>query len=213
MTLDERAAILQTGRALVTSVRTAHSGGWVEKFLQQYRLDTAEGIALLSLAEAFLRVPDSRTADALIRDKLGRADWKAHSGQSESLIVNSATWGLVLTQAMVQDGKDSGVLRRLIAKSGEPFVRQAVAAAMRVMGEQFVLGRNISEALAESREGSNRAYRYSFDMLGEGARTRKDGICYFESYIDAVRIVGASMDPAQPMAARNSISVKLSVLA
>jgi RHH-type transcriptional regulator, proline utilization regulon repressor / proline dehydrogenase / delta 1-pyrroline-5-carboxylate dehydrogenase len=212
MTLDERAAILQTGRALVTSVRTAHSGGWVEKFLQQYRLDTAEGIALLSLAEAFLRVPDSRTADALIRDKLGRADWKAHSGQSESLIVNSATWGLVLTQAMVQDGKDSGVLRRLIAKSGEPFVRQAVAAAMRVMGEQFVLGRNISEALAESREGSNRAYRYSFDMLGEGARTRKDGICYFESYIDAVRIVGASMDPAQPMAARNSISVKLSAL-
>ncbi len=212
MTLDERAAILQTGRALVTSARTAHSGGWVEKFLQQYRLDTAEGIALLSLAEAFLRVPDSRTADALIRDKLGRADWKAHSGQSESLMVNSATWGLVLTQAMVQDGKDSGVLRRLMAKSGEPFVRQAVAAAMRVMGEQFVLGRNISEALAESRNASNRAYRFSFDMLGEGARTRKDGQRYFESYTNAVRIVGASMDPAQPMAARSSISVKLSAL-
>jgi RHH-type transcriptional regulator, proline utilization regulon repressor / proline dehydrogenase / delta 1-pyrroline-5-carboxylate dehydrogenase len=212
VTPDERIAILTIGRALVTSVRTVQSGGWVEKFLQQYRLDTAEGIALLSLAEAFLRVPDSRTADALIRDKLGSADWKAHSGQSDSLMVNSATWGLVLTQAVVHDGKDSGVLRRLIAKSGEPFVRQAVAAAMRVMGEQFVLGRNISEALKESRDGDNGVYRYSFDMLGEGARTRADGERYFASYMDAVRVVGAAMDPAQAMAARNSISVKLSAL-
>jgi RHH-type transcriptional regulator, proline utilization regulon repressor / proline dehydrogenase / delta 1-pyrroline-5-carboxylate dehydrogenase len=212
VTPNERSAILTTGRALVTSVRNAQSGGWVEKFLQQYRLDTAEGIALLSLAEAFLRVPDSRTADALIRDKLGGADWKAHSGQSDSLMVNSATWGLVLSQAMVHDGKDSGVLRRLIAKSGEPFVRQAVAAAMRVMGEQFVLGRNISEALKESRDGDHRAYRYSFDMLGEGARTRADGERYFVSYMNAVCVVGAKMDPAQAMAARNNISVKLSAL-
>jgi RHH-type transcriptional regulator, proline utilization regulon repressor / proline dehydrogenase / delta 1-pyrroline-5-carboxylate dehydrogenase len=212
VTPSEREAILASGRALVTSVRTAQSSGWVEKFLQQYRLDTAEGIALLSLAEAFLRVPDSRTADSLIRDKLGRADWKAHSGQSDSLMVNSATWGLVLTQAMVHDGRDSSALRRLIAKSGEPFVRQAVAAAMRVMGEQFVLGRNISEALKESRGDNNRANRYSFDMLGEGARTRADGERYFTSYMDAVRVVGAAMDPAHAMAARNSISVKLSAL-
>jgi RHH-type transcriptional regulator, proline utilization regulon repressor / proline dehydrogenase / delta 1-pyrroline-5-carboxylate dehydrogenase len=209
---SERSAVVETGRALVASVRTAQSGGWVEKFLQQYRLDTQEGIALLSLAEAFLRVPDSRTADALIRDKLGGADWKAHSGQSDSFMVNSATWGLVLTQAMVQDGKDAGVLRRLIAKSGEPFVRQGVAAAMRIMGEQFVLGRNISEALKESRDGGNAAYRYSFDMLGEGARTRADAQRYFESYLDAVRIVGAQMNPVQAMAARNTVSVKLSAL-
>jgi RHH-type transcriptional regulator, proline utilization regulon repressor / proline dehydrogenase / delta 1-pyrroline-5-carboxylate dehydrogenase len=212
VTLDERAVILQTGRALVTSVRNAQTGGWVEKFLQQYRLDTTEGIALLSLAEAFLRVPDHRTADALIRDKLGRADWKAHSGQSESLMVNSATWGLVLTQAMVHDGKDTGVLRRLIVKSGEPFVRQAVTAAMRMMGGQFVLGRNISEALQESRNGTNSLYRYSFDMLGEGARTSKDGARYFESYMDAVRIVGANINPVQPIAARHTVSVKLSAL-
>jgi RHH-type transcriptional regulator, proline utilization regulon repressor / proline dehydrogenase / delta 1-pyrroline-5-carboxylate dehydrogenase len=208
----ERAMVVETGRALVTSVRQAQTGGWVEKFLQQYRLDTQEGIALLSLAEAFLRVPDSRTADALIRDKLGSADWKAHSGQSDSFMVNSATFGLVLTQAMVQDGKQAGVLRRLIAKSGEPFVRQGVAAAMRIMGEQFVLGRNIREALSESRDGGNARYRYSFDMLGEGARTRADAQRYFEAYIDAVRIVGAQMNPAQAMAARNTISVKLSAL-
>jgi RHH-type transcriptional regulator, proline utilization regulon repressor / proline dehydrogenase / delta 1-pyrroline-5-carboxylate dehydrogenase len=209
---DERAAILNTGRALVTSVRTAQSGGWVEQFLRQYRLDTQEGIALLSLAEAFLRVPDSRTADALIRDKLRSADWKAHSGQSDSFMVNSATWGLVLGQALVDDEKDSSKLRRLLARSGEPFVRQAVAAAMRFMGEQFVLGRNISEALKESRCDQNRSYRYSFDMLGEGARTRTDALRYFDSYLDAVRIAGAAMDPAEAMVARNSISVKLSAL-
>jgi RHH-type transcriptional regulator, proline utilization regulon repressor / proline dehydrogenase / delta 1-pyrroline-5-carboxylate dehydrogenase len=211
-TATDRAAIVDTARTLVASVRAAQSGGWVEKFLQQYRLDTQEGIALLSLAEAFLRVPDSRTADTLIRDKLSAADWQAHSGQSDSFLVNSATWGLVLTQAVVHDSKNSSILRRLMAKSGEPFVRQAVAAAMRIMGEQFVLGRDISEALTQSRQKNNSAYRYSFDMLGEGARTYDDAARYYESYADAVQIVGAQVDAAQPMAVRNSISVKLSAL-
>lgn len=118
-----RDAVVGRALGLLADLRAAQSEGWVNRFLQQYRLNTAEGVALLSLAEAFLRVPDTETADALIRDKIGTADWAQHKGESDSALVNSATWGLVITRAlMAEDGKVS-VLKRLVARAGEPFVR------------------------------------------------------------------------------------------
>jgi RHH-type transcriptional regulator, proline utilization regulon repressor / proline dehydrogenase / delta 1-pyrroline-5-carboxylate dehydrogenase len=213
LTPAERDRAVIIGKQLLASVRAADRQGWVEKFLQQYRLDTDEGVALLSLAEAYLRVPDAGTAEALIRDKLGGADWKAHMAKSDSLLVNSATFGLLLTQAVMgEDQPQAGVLRRLIARTSEPFVRTAVAAAMRIMGEQFVLGRTIDEALSEARSKDNRAFRYSFDMLGEAARTHADAERYYESYIAAVDAVGKKADAKEPILARNSVSVKLSAL-
>jgi len=124
----EMAAIRGRARALLADLRTAQTDSWVNQFLQEYRLGTEEGTALLSLAEAFLRVPDPETADLLIADKLTDADWRGHKGQSSSLLVNSATWGLVLGKAVLGDSNSS--LKRLIARAGEPFVRQAVGAAM-----------------------------------------------------------------------------------
>ena len=121
-------AIVKEGRALIAALRKGQASGWVNRFMAEYRMDSDEGLALLSLAEAFLRVPDPETADLLIADKIGEADWRAHSGKSSSMLVNSATWGLVLGRAVVGSEPQAGVLRRLVARSGEPFVRQAVGA-------------------------------------------------------------------------------------
>ena len=191
---------------LIADLRAAQGSGWVNQFLQEYRLNTAEGVALLSLAEAFLRVPDPATADALIADKLGDANWRAHAGKSNSTLVNSATWGLVIGRALVSEGQEEGVLRRLINRAGEPFVRQAVGAAMRMMGEIFVMGRTIKEATARMAKPEHKGFTASFDMLGEGARTFADGARYFASYEAAIDAVGASAS------AGHSISVKLSAL-
>ena len=210
LSLPTRDAVVNRALGLLAELRTAQSSGWVNRFLQQYRLNTAEGVALLSLAEAFLRVPDAETADALIRDKIGGADWAAHKGQSDSLLVNSATWGLVMTRALVGDEKGS-VLRRLVARTGEPFVRQAVGAAMRMMGQVFVMGRTIDEALARAGDRDNRGFTASFDMLGEAARTYADGQRYFDSYMAAIRDTGKAAGTGD-ITARHSISVKLSAL-
>jgi RHH-type transcriptional regulator, proline utilization regulon repressor / proline dehydrogenase / delta 1-pyrroline-5-carboxylate dehydrogenase len=210
LSAEARARVEQLARALVEDIRTSSAGGWVERFLQEYRLDTNEGKALLTLAEAFLRVPDSSTADALIRDKLMSADWKAHAGKSDSTLVNSATFGLMMAQATV--GSDSGILKKLVARTGEPFVRTAVAAAMRMMGEQFVTGRTIEEALKRADSKDFRAYRFSFDMLGEGARTAEDGERYFVAYQKAIAAVGAAAHADRSIAERHSVSVKLSAL-
>ncbi|MBC7505315.1 MAG: proline dehydrogenase family protein, partial [Sandarakinorhabdus sp.] len=210
-----RAAVVGRALGLLADLRAAQSEGWVNRFLQQYRLNTAEGVALLSLAEAFLRVPDAETADALIRDKIGTADWAAHAGESDSALVNSATWGLVMTKALMAGTDDSGaeasVLKRLVARAGEPFVRQGVGAAMRMMGQVFVMGRTIDEALERAGDKDNRGFTASFDMLGEAARTHEDGARYFASYQAAIR------DTAKPAKAnhitdRHSVSVKLSAL-
>ncbi len=212
-TLDAttRASVEHRALGLLAELRAAQGSGWVNRFLQQYRLNTAEGVALLSLAEAFLRVPDAATADLLIRDKIGGADWGAHAGKSDSALVNSATWGLVLTRAVVGDaGGDTGrasVLKRLIARSGEPFVRTAVGAAMRMMGQIFVMGRTIDEALERAGDSDNKGFTASFDMLGEAARTRDDAARYYDSYVGAIARIGASNT-----AAGHSISVKLSAL-
>ncbi len=196
------------GRALgmLADLRHAQSSGWVNQFLQEYRLNTSEGIALLSLAEAFLRVPDPETADQLIADKLGNADWKAHAGKSHSTLVNSATWGLVIGRALVSDTEQASALKRLFARAGEPFVRQAVGAAMRMMGEIFVMGRTIDEAIARMKKRENRGFTASFDMLGEAARTFPDAERYYRAYEDAIRAVGRHAREG------HSISVKLSAL-
>jgi len=208
-TLDRatRERVVDTAQGLLADLRGAQSEGWVNRFLHQYRLNTQEGVALLALAEAFLRVPDPETADLLIRDKLGTADWSAHAGQSDSLLVNSATWGLVLTRAVVGEGEKAGTLRRLVQRAGEPFVRTAVGTAMRLMGQVFVMGRTIDEALARADEDDYRGFTASFDMLGEAARTYEDAERYFESYRDAIARVGASNTSKD-----HSISVKLSAL-
>ena len=202
----EREAALTVALGLLADLRAAQSSGWVNQFLQQYRLNSSEGIALLSLAEAFLRVPDPETADQLIADKFGDADWKAHAGASSSKLVNTATWGLVIGKALVSEEGQGGVLRRLISRAGEPFVRQAVGAAMKMMGEVFVMGRTIEEAMGRMKRPENRGFTASFDMLGEAARTFPDGRRYFDSYAGAIDAVGR--DPS----AGHSISVKLSAL-
>ncbi len=201
-TPEERNRIVARAGGLLADLRRAQSSGWVNQFLNEYRLNTQEGIALLALAEAFLRVPDPETADALIADKLGDADWKAHSGKSHSTLVNSATWGLVIGRALVSEKEQSGTLRRLLSRAGEPFVRQAVGAAMRMMGEIFVMGRSIAEASDRMKRPEHEGFVASFDMLGEAARTFADGERYFASYLDAIEQTGAG----------HSISVKLSAL-
>ena len=201
-TSDERGRIVARAGGLLADLRRAQSSGWVNQFLNEYRLNTQEGIALLALAEAFLRVPDPETADALIADKLGDANWKAHSGKSHSTLVNSATWGLVIGRALVSEKEQSGTLRRLLSRAGEPFVRQAVGAAMRMMGEIFVMGRTIAEASDRMTRPEHKGFVASFDMLGEAAHTFADGERYFASYLDAIEQTGAG----------HSISVKLSAL-
>ena len=206
-----RGAVVGRALGLLADLRAAQSEGWVNRFLQQYRLNTAEGVALLSLAEAFLRVPDTETADALIRDKIGTADWAQHKGESDSSLVNSATWGLVMTRALMSDDGEASVLKRLVTRAGEPFVRQGVGAAMRMMGQVFVMGRTIDEALERAGNKDNRGFTASFDMLGEAARTCEDGARYFASYQAAIRDT-AKAAKANHITDRHSVSVKLSAL-
>ena len=203
---DSRARVETRAKAMLAELRDAQSRGWVNQFLQEYRLNTQEGVALLSLAEAFLRVPDPDTADSLIADKLGEGDWRSHKGKANSTLVNTATWGLVIGRALTSDSEHASALKRLMARAGEPFVRTGVGAAMRMMGEIFVMGRTIEEAIARMRKKENRGFTASFDMLGEAARTFPDADRYYQSYEDAIRAVG------QVPAAGHSISVKLSAL-
>ena len=204
-TPESRGRITDHASGLLADLRAAQNRGWVNQFLQEYRLNSSEGVALLSLAEAFLRVPDPETADLLIADKLGDANWRAHAGQSNSRLVNTATWGLVVGRALVGEGP-AGPLKRLISRAGEPFVRQAVGAAMKMMGEIFVMGRTIDEAMRRMKHPENKGFTASFDMLGEAARTYDDAERYFRAYTGAIDAVGS--DPA----AGHSVSVKLSAL-
>ncbi|KAF1712167.1 bifunctional proline dehydrogenase/L-glutamate gamma-semialdehyde dehydrogenase [Pseudoxanthomonas kalamensis DSM 18571] len=218
----DRTAIRATATELVQRVRArAQDQGAIEAFMQQYDLGSEEGVLLMCVAEALLRIPDQDTADKLIRDKLGEADWERHLGQSESVLVNASTWGLMLTGRLVglndlTRADVPGAFRRLVGRIGEPVVRLAVRQAMRIMGHQFVMGRSIGEALARSRKGGNAAYRYSFDMLGEAALTRRDADRYFKAYTDAIDAIGGSgRAPGQHAAdeiTAPSISVKLSAL-
>ena len=210
LTGAERGRVLAQASALLAQLRAPGRAGWVDQFLREYSLSSDEGAALLGLAEAYLRVPDPGTADALIRDKLAKGDWQAHMGGAQSVLVNGATLGLILAQSLTD--KDAGGLRALVGRMGEPAIRVAVAGAMQRMGEAFVLGRDIAEALRRADRGANRAFRYSFDMLGEGARTQPDAASYFRSYLDAVSAVAADQKTEGDIFAQDSVSVKLSAL-
>ncbi len=214
---DEREQVVDRAAALVTRVRArARDQSVVESFMRQYDLSSEEGVLLMCVAEALLRIPDTRTADMLIRDKLGDANWRKHLGRSESLLVNASTWGLLLTGQLVNLADSTrndftGALRRLAARIGEPTIRGAVRQAMRIMGHQFVMGQSIDEALDRSVKKENAAYRYSFDMLGEAALTAADAERYQQAYRDAIAALGRR-GPFASHTEAPSISVKLSAL-
>lgn len=213
----DRAAIDMLAADLVRRVR-AKTGeqSAVESLMRQYDLSSEEGVLLMCVAEALLRIPDSGTADRLIADKLGDADWAAHLGESDSLFVNASTWGLMLTGSLIRLGGETqrnpwAAFKRLVARSGEPVVRLGVRQAMRIMGHQFVMGRTIAEALARSRDADGRRFRHSFDMLGESALTQADADRYLRAYELAIDAIGGS-GPHPDLIAAPSISVKLSAL-
>ncbi len=211
-----RERIQETARGLVKAVREEHHLAGIEAFMNEYELSSKEGIVLMCLAEALLRVPDSETVDALIKDKIATADWEAHLGHSGSLFVNASTWALMLTGRVVKLEDDErrdygGVLRRLIHRSGEPFIRNAVWQAMRILGRQFVMGRTIKEALERARASERKGYRYSYDMLGEAARTQADSDAYYRQYLDAIDAIGKASNGRGPIDGPG-ISVKLSAL-
>jgi RHH-type proline utilization regulon transcriptional repressor/proline dehydrogenase/delta 1-pyrroline-5-carboxylate dehydrogenase len=208
-----RAAVLEQAIDLVERARASNKRqGVVESFLQEFSLGTREGLALMCLAEALLRTPDEDTRDRLIAEKIGSADWAGHLGQSDSLFVNASTWGLMLTGKLVDVDDEArtdlpGFLKRIVGRLGEPVIREAVAAAVRIMGEQFVVGRTIEAALKRStREG----WLCSFDMLGEGARTAADAERYERIYADAITAVGKVAKEGPE--AGHGVSVKLSAL-
>jgi len=214
---DARARIEAQAAELVTRVRAKQDQrSAVAAFMQQYDLSSNEGILLMCIAEALLRIPDSETADRLIRDKLTEADWKKHLGTSKSVLVNASTWGLMLTGHLVTlpdaTRRDyQAALRRLINRAGEPLVRLAVRQAMRIMGQQFIMGRDIKSALARAQRNGNAAYRYSFDMLGEAALTQSAADVYLDAYRNAIDAVGRHPKAGDVLEAP-SISVKLSAL-
>lgn len=210
----ERAAVLASATDLVERARASvKKQGVVESFLQEFSLGTREGLALMCLAEALLRTPDEETRDRLIAEKIGSADWASHLGQSDSLFVNASTWGLMLTGKLVDVDEEArtdlpGFLKRIVGRLGEPVIREAVAAAVRIMGEQFVVGRTIEAALKRS---NKEGWLCSFDMLGEGARTAHDAERYEKIYADAIEAVGKTAKGQGPEVG-HGVSVKLSAL-
>lgn len=209
-----KVAIRETARALVTGIRINHKGNGVENLVREYSLSSDEGIALMCLAEALLRIPDAATRDALIRDKIGSGDWRSHLGSGKSLFVNAATWGLVVTGRLVGSVDDRGLgaaLARLVARAGEPVIRHGVDLAMRMIGEQFVTGETIDKALRRARDLEAKGFRYSYDMLGEAATTMEDAERYFADYERAIHAIGAASN-GRGIYEGPGISIKLSAL-
>ena len=211
---DEANRIRTLAGSLVAKLRAKTRSSGVEGLIHEYSLSSQEGVALMCLAEALLRVPDAATRDALIRDKLAPGDWRAHVGRSPSLFVNAATWGLVLTGRLVTTTSEqslSAALTRLIARSGEPIIRAGVDVAMRLMGEQFVTGRTIEEAIGNAREREARGFAFSYDMLGEAATTAGDAARYLDEYERAVHAIGRASH-RRGIYEGPGISIKLSAL-
>ncbi|EOE6916178.1 trifunctional transcriptional regulator/proline dehydrogenase/L-glutamate gamma-semialdehyde dehydrogenase [Cronobacter turicensis] len=188
--------------------------GMVQSLLQEFSLSSQEGVALMCLAEALLRIPDKATRDALIRDKISNGNWHSHIGRSPSLFVNAATWGLLFTGRLVSTHNEASLsrsLNRIIGKSGEPLIRKGVDMAMRLMGEQFVTGETIAEALANARKLEEKGFRYSYDMLGEAALTAADAQAYIVSYQQAIHAIGKASN-GRGIYEGPGISIKLSAL-
>jgi len=218
MSPAEAIATATLARALITKVRAQrpHATG-VDAFTQEYALSSDEGVMLMCLAEALLRVPDAETQDRLIRDKLAGRNWEAHIGHSHSPFVNASTWALMLTGHIVEAQEAAqwdfdAIWRRVVARLGEPVIRQAIVRAVRLLGRHFVLGRTIGEALSEAKPLAERGFRFSFDMLGEAAVTRADAERYCERYREAIRTIARSTPPKGNLFERPGISIKLTAL-
>ena len=215
---QQRARVASRAQGLVAGVRnyqTRRTG--LDAFLRKYDLSSQEGVILMCLAEALLRIPDDATADRLIADKISAGDWASHLGEGESLFVNASTWGLMLTGRIVRPSDSDmhdprGVLARIAGRIGEPVLRAAFRQAMRIMGHQFVMGRTIDEALERSISAEGRLFRHSFDMLGESALTQRDADRYLASYHQAIQKIAAHSSKGSVIEAAPSISVKLSAL-
>jgi len=209
--------IERTAEKLVISVREQRLGkGGLDAFLYEYDLSTEEGIALMCLAESMLRVNDTATLDRLIQDKITSADWDSHRGKSESSFVNAASWALMLTGKILTPDQDkSGIftdtIKRFVKRTSEPVIRKAMGEAMRILGKQFVMGRTIDEALDRSRSQEKLGYRFSYDMLGEAARTAEDAERYFQAYQNAITSIGKAAH-GKGIYAGAGISIKLSAL-
>ena len=215
LSAEELARTQALATRLAEGVRAERSkAGGVDALMLEFSLDSREGIALMCLAEALLRVPDAATRDRLIRDKISKGDWSTHVGASPSLFVNAAAWGLLVTGRIVEtrsEGTLEQALSSLLRKGGEPLIRKGVDLAMRLLGRQFVLGRTIEEALANAREREERGYTFSFDMLGEAAMTAEDAARYFGAYEGAIHAIGRAAK-GRGIVAGPGISVKLSAL-
>ncbi len=222
-TAEERGRIASLATGLVKAARAGRrESGGVDSFLHEYGLSSEEGVLLLCLAEALLRIPDAATADRLIAGTIGSGNWSRHLGQSASLLVNASTWGLMLTGRVLdwsgnREADLAAMVQRLIAKSGERVIRQALRQAMRILGNQFVLGETIESALGNAKDEARQGYRFSFDMLGEAARTKDDAERYAARYDEAARAIAAWAGPApartdQELEKRPGLSVKLSAL-
>ncbi len=207
----------ERARRLILEIRRQQAGkGGVDALLQEFAISSEEGVVLMCLAEALLRVPDSLTADQLIRDKLGDGDWVSHIGQSDSIFVNASSWGLLLTGKLVnyrkEDQKDQyGILKKMLGRLGEPVIRKAVKQSMELMGSQFVMGVTIEKALKRAENQEAKGYTYSYDMLGEGARTMQDADRYFNSYMAAIKAIGQVAKGKGPIESPG-ISIKLSAI-
>ena len=220
---DEQREIAGIAEKLVLAAREGRrESGGVDSFLHEYGLSSREGVLLLCLAEALLRIPDAATADRLIAGTIGSGDWARHLGQSSSLLVNASTYGLMLTGRVIDWGEGegnspAGMIQRLIGRSGEPVIRQALRQAMRILGGQFVLGQTIGDALANAEDEAAEGYRFSFDMLGEAARTAEDAAAYTARYHEAVEAIAAwagspHLRDEDELHTRPGLSVKLSAL-
>ncbi len=210
---SERIDISTKAAELVEDVRNSPHQGLMENFLNEYGLSTQEGIALMCLAEALLRVPDAETIDALIEDKIAPSDWGKHLGQSSSSLVNASTWGLMLTGKVLAEDETGlvGALKSVVKRLGEPVIRVAVGQAMKELGRQFVLGSNIEKALKRAKSKEKVGYTYSYDMLGEAARTKADAEVYHKAYSDAIFAL-AEYCTSGNVRENPGISVKLSAL-
>ena len=212
-----RSRAWERARQMVLNIRRDQDGqSGVDALLNEFSLSSEEGVVLMCLAEALLRVPDKATQESLIRDKLAKGDWSSHLGSSDSLFVNASSWGLLVTGKMVNYSDKSkeqqfGVLKKTIGRLGEPVIRKSVNFAMKIMGKQFVMGRTINEAIERAADKEQKGYVYSYDMLGEGARTMKDAERYFNSYMTAIHAIGKAANGRGPIKSPG-ISVKISAI-
>ncbi|WP_019676663.1 bifunctional proline dehydrogenase/L-glutamate gamma-semialdehyde dehydrogenase PutA [Arsukibacterium perlucidum] len=212
-----RSRAWERARQIVLNIRKDQDGqGGVDALLNEFSLSSEEGVVLMCLAEALLRVPDKKTQDVLIRDKLAKGDWSSHLGSSESLFVNASSWGLLVTGKMVNYSDQSkaeqfGILKKTLGRLGEPVIRKSVNFAMKIMGKQFVMGTTIDDAIERAADTEKKGYVYSYDMLGEGARTMADADRYYQSYLTAIHAIGKAAKGRGPIKSPG-ISVKLSAI-